>query len=76
MSLQGRTPNNIRAGEFQAAPFLAAGARFWVASWFSLSVQLAVHLTVTDAFRMGPIDLPQWSTPGTLGLAAEFHLDP
>ncbi|MCB9594532.1 MAG: hypothetical protein H6719_17500 [Sandaracinaceae bacterium] len=76
VSLQGRTPTNLRVGEFQAAPFLAAGARFWIAPWFTLGVQLAVHVTLTDGFRMGGLDLPQWSTPGTLGLSAEFHIDP
>lgn len=75
-SLQGRTPTNLGGDAFQAAPFLAAGARFWVVPWFTLGIQLAVHLTVTDAFRMGSLDLPQWSTPGTVGVSAEFHFDP
>jgi len=64
----------VREGIFQVAPFLGGGVRFWIADWFSLGVALGLHLVLTDAYRMGSIELPQWSLPGTLGLSAEFHI--
>ncbi|MGE0791514.1 MAG: hypothetical protein AB7S26_37915 [Sandaracinaceae bacterium] len=75
VSLQARTING-GLSPIQVAPFLAAGVRFWVTEWFTLGAQLAVHLTATDAFRMGGTDLRQLATVGTFGLSAEFHFDP
>lgn len=76
VTLQFRSQTSFREDVFQVAPRIAGGVRFWAADWFSVSVELGVSLVATDAFRVSGVDLGQGSTPGTLGLAAEFHIEP
>lgn len=74
LAVQGRTQTSFREEILQLAPFLGGGVRFWIADWFSLGLELGLHLVLTDAYRMGSAVLPQWSLPGTLGSSVAFHI--
>lgn len=73
VALQGRY-SGFFGGSFQAAAYIGGGARFWVLDWFSIGVEVGLHLVLTDFFtQMGGVEIPRWSMFGTLGLSAEFH---
>jgi len=73
VALQGQGQTALHDGIFQVAPFLGAGARFWLTDWLSLGVELGLHLVATDTFSMGGVSLPQSSVAGSLELTAGFH---
>ncbi|MFK7984470.1 MAG: hypothetical protein AB8I08_00435 [Sandaracinaceae bacterium] len=76
VTLQFRTQTSIGEDIFQVAPRIAGGVRMWATEWFSVSVELGVSVVATDALRISGVNLPQGTMPGTLGLAAEFHIAP
>jgi hypothetical protein len=60
----------------QAALYAAAGIRFFVADNFSIGLELAVNVVLSDSYLIGNlpgIRIPQWSTPGSGAVTTSWH---
>ncbi len=76
LALQGRSQTSLSEEFVQVAPLLGGGLRFWAANSFSIGVELAAHVVLTDAYFTMGATLPQFSIPATIGLSAEWHINP
>lgn len=73
VALQGRAQTASREGFVQVAPYLGGGTRIFPNDWFSIGVEIGLHLIATDSFLMGDVALPQGSLAGSAGLSANWH---
>jgi hypothetical protein len=74
--VEGRSETALSEGWFQTAPYAGGGVRFWITDWFSLGIEIGVHLVVTNELLLGSVRLPQWSVPGTASVTMDFHIAP
>ncbi len=59
--------------ELGLAPYASAGARMWLADFFTLGAETRVQIVATDHFLLQERVLPELAVPWTAGLTANFH---
>ena len=75
IAAQVRTRGRYDEDYLQLALYGAAGVRFFLTDRFAIGLELSLHLVMTNAYRMGnfaSINVPQWATPGSGTLSANW----